>query len=69
MKSELENTMDTISNQIIILKNKIHNHTYILDKMEIKFEVESLKREETDNLLTIDELLEIEELNLKIISC
>ena len=37
--------------------------------MEIKFEVESLKREENDNLLTIDELLEIEELNLKIISC
>ena len=69
LKSELENTIDTISNQIIILKNKIHNNTYILDKMEIKFEVESLKREENDNLLTIDELLEIEELNLKIISC
>ena len=31
MKSELENTMDTISNQIIILKNNlIHNNTYII---------------------------------------
>ena len=44
MKSELTlTTMDTISNQIIIL-GKQNTQLYIyFDKMEIKFEVESLK--------------------------
>jgi hypothetical protein len=67
-KSELELTISNSSNEIKILEKKIYNNSYILEKMEISYEVKSLEREETDNLLTIYELIEIEDFNLKILS-
>ena len=39
-----------------------------MNKNEIKFEVEKLEREEKDNLLSIEELIEIQELNQKLLS-
>lgn len=53
---------------IITNKGKIKNNEYILNKNEIKFEVEKLEREEKDNLLSIEELIEIQELNQKLLS-
>lgn len=67
-KSYLELTISHSSNEIKILEKKIYNNSYILEKMEIKYEVNSLEREEIDNLLTIEELIEMEEFNLKILS-
>ena len=53
---------------IITNKGKIKNNEYILNKNEIKFEVEKFEREEKDNLLSIEELIEIQELNQKLLS-
>ena len=64
----MELTISNSSNEIKILEKKIYNNSYILEKMEISYEVKSLEREETDNLLTIYELIEIEDFNLKILS-
>ena len=47
---------------------KIKNNNYILERIELKYEITKMEKEEKDNLLTIDELLEIEELNQKILS-
>jgi hypothetical protein len=64
------NKIDLGDSEKIILNNqgKIKNNEYILDKIEIKFEIEKFEREEEDNLLSIEELIEIQELNQKLLS-
>ena len=58
-----------VSNKIIITnKGKIKNNEYILNKNEIKFEIEKFEREEEENLLSIEELIEIQDLNQKLLS-
>jgi len=53
---------------LITNTDKIKNNNYILERIELKYEITKMEKEEKDNLLTIDELLEIEELNQKILS-
>jgi len=68
---QIRNITEKIANSNKILKentDKIRNNKYILERTELKHEITKMEKEEKDNLLTIDELLEIEELNQKILS-
>ena len=60
--------IDTANRILIANTDKIKNNNYILERIELKYEITKMEKEEKDNLLTIDELLEIEELNQKILS-
>ena len=60
--------MDTMNKILKENTDKIKNNKYILEKTELKHDITKMEKEEKDNLLTIDELLEIEELNQKILS-
>jgi hypothetical protein len=68
---QIRNITEKMANSNKILKentDKIKNNKYILEKTELKHDITKMEKEEKDNLLTIDELLEIEELNQKILS-
>lgn len=68
---QIKNLTEKMANSNKILKentDKIRNNKYILERTELKHEITKMEKEEKDNLLTIDELLEIEELNQKILS-
>jgi hypothetical protein len=60
--------IDTANKILRANTDKIKNNNYILERIELKYEITKMEKEEKDNLLTIDELLEIEELNQKILS-
>jgi len=68
---QIKNLTEKIDTANKILRentDKIKNNNYILERIELKYEITKMEKEEKDNLLTIDELLEIEELNQKILS-
>jgi hypothetical protein len=68
---QIRNITEKMDIATLILKEnteKIRNNKYILERTELKHDITKMEKEEKDNLLTIDELLEIEELNQKILS-
>ena len=48
--------------------NKLKNNEFILKKKKLKFEIGKRERDEKNNMLKIEELIEISDLNNKILS-
>lgn len=68
-KKNIEEILEVTNKELKEDIKKLENNEYILEKIKIKFELDCYNNEEVDNLKSIDELIEIQDLKQKILSC